>query len=117
MKTVTRYQADDGSLWPTESEALARDRLIREVDALLLDLQLGPRPVHDGDFCTGESFVQQPKGSREKLRAWVRAHAAEATGPGPAARVAFRWACMDPLDREWVEPRFAQLVREVPHAR
>lgn len=40
MKTVTRFQADDGSLWATQGEAEARDTLVRAIaDAMA---PLGP---------------------------------------------------------------------------
>lgn len=117
MRPVVRYQANDGSLWLTEAAAREREELSREIEQLYETLGLDPRPEHDELFLAGRVSLAQPTGTRERLREWVRDHAAHAMHPGPIADVAYRMCCCDLEDREWAEPRFAQLVREPGHVR
>lgn len=58
MKAVTRYEANDGSLHVQPDDALARDRIIAQVDSLMAALE--PIPTDDGcRFANGHGWVQQ----------------------------------------------------------
>lgn len=54
MKTITLYQAVDGSNWPTEAEALTRDALCAEVNEALTPLGPSTDRRHDN----GRAFIQ-----------------------------------------------------------
>jgi hypothetical protein len=127
MKTITLYQAVDGSTWPTEAEALKRDALCSHVDAAMALLK--PRPKDIG-FSDGDVFVQQGPGpvlaAKQRivdLAYAVTEHAvftnnAEEIHPrsvagfildevgGPLARAWSRFACIDDSCREWGQPYF-----------
>jgi hypothetical protein len=127
MKVITLYQAVDGSNWPTEAEALARDALCSHVkEAMAL---LRPRPK-DAGFDNGKSFVQQSPGpalaAKQRivdLAYAITNHAvftnnAEEIHPssvagrilsetsGPLNDAWWRFACMDDRLREWGQPYF-----------
>lgn len=48
MKQITKYQANDGSEWNDESKAIAREELIRIVDAAMAPLGSVPADVESG---------------------------------------------------------------------
>lgn len=48
MTPITKYQADDGSQWNNEEDALKRDALCKKVDAVMLPLGKTPKGVKDG---------------------------------------------------------------------
>jgi hypothetical protein len=122
MKTITLYQAVDGSNWPTEAEALKRDALCSHVDAAMSLLK--PRPTDIG-FSDGDSYVQQEPGpaltAKQRivdLAYAVTEHAvfannAEEIHPrsvagfildevgGPLAKAWSRFSCIDSQYREW----------------
>lgn len=54
MKAVTRYLADDGSQWGTETEALKRDALCAEVAEAMRPLGPSTDRRHDN----GRAFIQ-----------------------------------------------------------
>lgn len=54
MKTVTRYEANDGSEWTKEADARARDQLIAEVSDVMSVLPKPPRDALDG----GKAYFQ-----------------------------------------------------------
>ena len=70
MRTVTRYEANDGSTWDTPELAEKQDQLIADVESALSHLK--PRPDtcdfangYGCAFANGYGFVQHIKGARE----------------------------------------------------
>lgn len=57
MKTVTRYEADDGSLWNTIEEAERRDRLIFDVRVTMCHLI--PNEPYKDQLDEGRCYIQQ----------------------------------------------------------
>lgn len=57
MKAITRYQAEDGSIWMTPEAALEREHFIVVVDEAMVPL--GPQ-YDDGtcDFANGHGYIQ-----------------------------------------------------------
>jgi hypothetical protein len=49
MKPITRYQADDGSIWETPEEATARDRLLAAIPEATAPLGPAPDDERMGD--------------------------------------------------------------------
>jgi hypothetical protein len=127
MKTITLYQATDGSNWPTEAEALKRDQLCADVDDAMGGLKPRPNGSH---FDNGHSFVQQTSeavmlAKRTLVRLCLQetghgvfANPAEEIHPmsvagrilsdvgGPLNTAWWRFACMDGQHREWGQPYF-----------
>jgi hypothetical protein len=116
VRTITVYEADDGSRWNTPDEARMRDVLIadeaRMRDVLIAECEtfaareMRPRPDNT-DFANGHGFVLQPPGARERLLAWLRAKGANRDSSGPIGKLLWRLQCMDDLNREWGQPYFA----------
>jgi hypothetical protein len=129
MKSITLYQAVDGSNWPTPLAALERDALCSHVDAAMELLR--PRPSDPG-FSNGDSFVQQESGpwlaAKQRivdLAFAVTGHGvfagiAEEIHPrsiagrilddtgGPLAQAWWRFSCIDDQYREWGQPWFVE---------
>lgn len=129
MKSITKFQSDDGSEWTTPEQALARDRLCREVnEAMAL---LPPRPV-DRTLDRGERFLQHNRDVVLRAKqaivdlAWretgheVFKHPAADIHPfsvagrvlddsgSPLNRAWWRFMCIDDQWREWEQPYFAR---------
>ncbi len=62
MKTITKYQADDGSEWGTRTEAMRRDSLYHRVRSAME--MLGPMPVGLKEW----EYLQHSRGSYEDAR-------------------------------------------------
>ncbi|HEU4662507.1 MAG TPA: hypothetical protein VFS55_00605 [Dokdonella sp.] len=135
MKTVTRYQSDDGLFFETEVACRKHEALVARVAEILARLRPVPTTT---EFANGEGFVQQDRdtflGVQRELSALARiAHEDRgfdrhfdyvdtADHPcggsfigrllddgGPAA-VRAGWSrlmCTDPYFREWGQPYYA----------
>lgn len=112
MKPITRFQADDGRVFETESAALAHEQALRTIEATM-----GTRSAALDQG--GANFVQHPHGTRERWRlACVAAgdpRLLDDTGSPWWQKGWYRVMCMDDLDREWGQPWFAKHPN--PHAR
>lgn len=104
MKVVTRYQADDGSLWLTETEAARRDELVEECRAAAAILRDTP---DSPEFHNGSGYVQQPTGSREAIYEFLKSKGTHRDSDGPLGRLLARMHRMDEADREWGQAFFA----------
>ena len=129
MKTITKYQANDGSEWTTEEAAMKRDALIVEVDQAIRPF--GPRIVDEGcKFANGHGYVQHSRQSYAETRAALTTILLREFGPMPSgespdalhvswlARFAgecaeplhnafYRLYCTDEEFREWGQPYYA----------
>lgn len=108
MKPITQWQADDGSVWRTEKEAIERDAVVAKCAALAEAIGLRPIPQRGTDFANGGGFVQQPEGARDKLYAALMELGANRDSGGPVGDLLYRWHCMDDAEREWGQPYFAR---------
>lgn len=131
MKAVTKYQSDDGKIFDTEKEAIARDSKALSIkDAYKL---LKPIPKNDGcDFANGKGFIQQDPlkvqefkrqilllGAihHEKMAEWAKdpisVHPQSIVGrilsdcDDLLYRAWSRVMCIDDKWREWGQPYFA----------
>lgn len=135
MKTVTRYQADDGSLWADEAKARERDDLSRAV--ALAMAPLGPLFKNESgcDFANGLGYVRHDPGTVRAVKGalillshpvigyWLDEQAAKgvdllAVHPSwfcrvidhysdPLAKAWSRLWCIDEQGREWGQPYYA----------
>lgn len=106
MKSITVYEANDGSRWNDETKAYERDALIAEAKAFLLSLGMRDHPLGVG-FGNGDGYVQQPADIRGKLLAWLKEKGANRDSDGPIGKVMWQLHCIDEQDRQWGQPYFA----------
>lgn len=134
MKPITRYEADDGSVWKTEDEAIFRDTLSKKVKDAMAPLGSRPDLPHCEFSNGGGYFHHHPSEVSEvkrSLLALVREYGWEweglknATCPpedvspdwfarildgerqGPLNRAYCRLMCLDADGREWGQPYYA----------
>ncbi len=106
MRSVTVYEAEDGSRWNTEDKAMERDGLILLVAAR--ESTLRPRPSGPGArYSSGNGYLQHPPGTRTDLAGWLTDHGWNRDSQGPIGKLGWRVHCMDDHDREWGQPYFA----------
>lgn len=109
MRPITVYEANDGSRWDNETDAVQRDVLVAECDRFASFL----RPVPKGTaFSNGHGYVQQPKGSRERLLAFLKSKGASRDSDGPVGKLMYRMWRIDEQDREWGQTYFANNPHE-----
>ena len=137
MRTLTIYEASDGSRHETEVSCLKYEAVIKEVADVMSKLR--PRPSDDGcAFSNGHGYLQHPKDAflgaqRELLRIARRSfradefrehfeHALQADAPvglrfvsraiseccpAPVDGAWRRLCCVDQQFREWGQPYYA----------
>jgi len=131
MKKIVRYEANDGVLFKTESEALKRDRLIEQVADIMSVL---PRAQYafDSKFKKGRAYIQHDKSALRKVQvelleicknyvnyAWIQYAIDNEDVPlSYVGRLmddqdieilrtaGYRFLCIDDEYREWEEPYF-----------
>lgn len=138
MKTVTRYEANDGSEWVDESQARARDELIAEVADVMSVLPQPPRGALD----SGKAYFQHSPANvlsaqaglaRAYLKRWKDCNGhiqyvidtdkpagdtffgrllSDGSMAQPITRAWSRISCIDSNFREWEQPYF---TRHPPH--
>lgn len=135
MEIVTRFKANDGSEWNTETECRAQDAMIVEVAAALA--QLKPTPTD----CNWDGYVQQNSAAvtrckemlykianRDGVLKWwldsqkknhnktdadlIRCHPSYFGrmldgGHAPLSKAYIRLCCIDDAQREWNQPFYA----------
>jgi hypothetical protein len=129
MKTITLYQAVDGSNWPTEAEALKRDTLCAQVNEAMSAVRARPKVLDAGN---GDFFLQQ---DRDKVLSAKQAivevtghdvfkHPAADIHPqsfagrllddmgGPLRDAWWRLSCIDLQWREWDQPYYVNNPEE-----
>lgn len=106
MKPITMYQAEDGSIWKTATEAVLREEWIDRCRAVEEKVGLRPRP-DDIDFLNGEGYVQHPEGARDALLEELKGMGAHRDSEGPVGDLLHRMWNMDDQDREWGQTYYA----------
>jgi hypothetical protein len=132
MKAVTKYQADDGRLFDSESAAIEHEFYLSEIEGI--EKALPPRPDDGCKFENGDGYLQHTQESvdafkREilmlaarrlkdpKLAEWAK-KPQEVHGFSYVGRLLddcdrhlyglwSRVMCMDEKNREWGQPYFA----------
>lgn len=127
MRQVTKYRAEDGTLWETAERAIHRDHLLLEIAAALEPLGAEPE-----DISNGNGYVQHVReavlaakrallvlGKREtghEVFNWPAEQVHNRSIVGrilddsdikPLGRAWWRIMCIDERDREWGQPFFA----------
>lgn len=132
MKTITKYQADDGSEWKDEKKALDRDALCEQVNSIMADWPKEPKD--DGcQFTNGHGFIQLSESfimeKRDKLlkliakhidHKWVQQALDDPTihpswigrllddsDLSPLYRAWCKFDCIDKFCRQWGQPYYA----------
>lgn len=133
MRPVTQYEASDGSIWHTESDALFRDTLCEKVKKAMTPLGDRPELPHCG-FENGDGYYQHAQSevrrAKENLLALVKEYGWEWEGlknakcpqidvgadwfarildgcqQVPLTRAYGRLMCIDNQGREWGQPYF-----------
>ena len=132
-KAITRFEAIDGSVWPTLEKAEAHEALIRDVAEAMKPMGERPKGV---DFTNGSGYVQHTVQAvasarrslialtRPRIQHWFdqqkRDHNTDfdMVHPswfgrmldGSATPLEDAWrrlCCVDPLNREWGQPYYA----------
>ena len=124
MKTVTRYQAADGSIHPTEKEALKRDRIVGKVRRIMKPLGVIPKEKGCG-FANGDGYIQHNIVDVRLAKIKLIAYGQEIFGnEGPVSfnymgrvfsdynidvfyNAWVRLACHDEMGREWGQQYYA----------
>ena len=132
MKTITKYEAIDGTEFDHENECLKYEKLIERIDLIMHELP--KRPEDDGcRFSNGGGFIQHDKATlckaRIKILKEVKKHIKhpwvqqtiddENVHPSYVSRLIddyrikplnsawYRFMCIDKSGREWGQPYFA----------
>ncbi len=131
MKAITKYQAKDGAVFDTESDAIDHEKICDEIDAIMLALP--PRPDNDEcRFVNGQGYIQhKPEvfwvvranllkvASRFTDHEWIKksiadssvhpsfAHRIIGEFSSPLSTAWYRIMCVDKNLREWGQPYFA----------
>jgi hypothetical protein len=121
-RAVTMFRADDGSLWPTDEQAVARNTLIAECAAAVAPLKPRPADSFKGYIQQDPAVVATVKkaildiANRDRaIDPWydgtvegaakVHQHGIVwrvlSENDGPLSRAWFRMVCLDDQCREW----------------
>ncbi len=136
MKTITKYQANDGSEWSNPEDAEKRDALCVKVDAAMQPLGTVPKDVSDGngwlqhdletvnrakdaimEICQSEGFAESFAAFKNKGR---DCHPLSVIGRvlddfgGPLNRAWNRFCRIDLQGREHQQPFFAYTNGPLP---
>jgi len=132
MKTITKYQAEDGKEFTSIAECVEYDGIINNVKLIMADLP--QRPDETGcSFENGGGFIQHDKANLNRVRtnllrqinkhikhnwidqaiedesihhSWVGRLVSDYSIP-PFEKAWYRFMCIDNQGREWGQPYFA----------
>ncbi len=124
MTPITKYQANDGSVWSTELDAVRRDSDILLVAAIIKPLKPQPSSSFDGYIQQDRETVLKVKGELMKIASqrctwngWSKdpsevhpmSYAGRAIDDigGPLSLAWYRIMCTDEKYREWEQPYYA----------
>lgn len=116
MTPITRYQADDGAEFATESDCLAYEGMIAEITKIVA--RLNPPPfVPDHQFNERTAFVQQDKYAVDEVKKSLLDFAKRRCPHWDNSTIYDAWMRLQSIDgqgREWIMPYYATLAnREV----
>ncbi len=113
MTPITKYQANDGSVWSTELDAVRRDSDILLVAAIIKPLKPQPSSSFDGYIQQDRETVLKVKGELMKIKDPSEVHPMSYAGRaiddigGPLSLAWYRIMCTDEKYREWEQPYYA----------
>ena len=131
MKTIQKYEANDGSVWDTETECLAHESLCERIRNVMKAFP--PLPKNDGcSFANGGGYIQLSEPIVTKVREqlldligekvthkWVQESRGGKKHPSwvhrllsdceitPLSKAWYRICCVDDQWREWGQPYYA----------
>lgn len=113
MRTVTIYEADDGSRWDQESDAACRDELVAKVKEIMAPLGERHAEPGDSDYENGSGYVQHDPDVVASIRPrfselWMATYGDDvADRPNLMWAARYRLSCIDVYGREWGQPYYA----------
>lgn len=131
MQTITKYVADDGSEHTTADDAIKRDALCVQVDAIMSTLPARPNDTgcnfsnghgyfqHDADRAATVRYALLTLAKKHIAHRWIDESIANpdvdsswagriiSEGPTPIYQAWVRIQCMDKQWREWGQPYYA----------